>query len=105
MSVTAVKWFRFPQANGDVRYWLFVGSERTPFFIDVACHRAHYSMGHRIGLWGSGLGAAGGAGFCGGFDRLSDAKEAGLSLITEPTHKSAGEEAEGRANSVSANGK
>lgn len=105
MGLDTAKWFRFPQANGDVRYWLYVDGEQTPYFIDAACHRAHYSYGHRIGLWGAGFNENGGAGFCGGFDRLYDAKEAAICLLTEITPQvRLWEEAENRANTVSTEG-
>jgi hypothetical protein len=71
-----------PQASGNVWHLLYVGGVQTPYFIDVACDRLHRSYGHRIGLWGAGLGRNGMAAFLGGFDRLTDAKVAAIQAMS-----------------------
>jgi len=76
-------WVRTPIGEHTIRHTLWMGERQTPFFVDEAKVRAHYSNGHRIGLWGSGMGEEvrrrdGGtyriAGFLGGFDRITLAK-------------------------------
>lgn len=51
-------WFRQEMACGTVRYRLCsrTGESETPYFIDVAKTRAHFTEGQRVGLMGSGMG-------------------------------------------------
>lgn len=49
------KWFRFEMACGTVRQKLYVDGKETPWFVDSASVRAHYSYGDKHGLWGAGM--------------------------------------------------
>ena len=80
-------WHRFEMACGTVRHKLYVNGQETPYFIDVASVRAHYSYGERIALWGAGMGEMvnrlidGGGGyriaaFLGSFKKIALAKHA-----------------------------
>ena len=75
-----VRWFRQQLACGTIRYSLYVNGQKTPYFIDAARSRAHYSYGSRIGLWGAGMGQLSHnrsfriAGFLGGYDTIALAK-------------------------------
>jgi hypothetical protein len=65
---------RQPQACGTIRYRLTNG-----WFIDAAKHRAHYSFGHRCGIYKPGAHPSGCAAFLGGADSL----KAALALADE----------------------
>jgi hypothetical protein len=77
------KWFKAKLACGTERHRLYRDGDETPYFIDVASVRAHYSFGDRIGLWAAGHGQEirrrDGttyqiAGYLGGFPSISAAK-------------------------------
>ena len=91
--MTILRWFSQPQAHGGTRYRLYVCETgkpwaETPYFIDKAPRRAHYTMGRRYGLFGAGMGDTIHlatepyriARTFGGFDTLRAAKEAGIGL-------------------------
>jgi len=85
-------WFREPLACGTIRYRLcsrrVIDEPITPYFVDVAKSRAHYTYGQRVGLFGAGMGAFiatrnGGyhaARVLGAFPTLKDAKARAIEL-------------------------
>lgn len=68
------RWFSYELACGTRRYQLYVDGAETPYFIDVARYRAHYSYGSKIGLWIAGASPRGCAAIGGTFDKISIAK-------------------------------
>jgi hypothetical protein len=93
-----MKWFSQEESNGNIRHRLysrdtkFGAWNQTPYFIDSAKHKSHYTYNKKHGLYGSGMGRfiqiAQNMGFrpaaCfGGFDKLSDAKKLAESKLSE----------------------
>lgn len=56
-------WERSVAGDGLERHQLWIGGERTPFFIDRALTIGHRTQGERFGLWGAGMGPATTAGY------------------------------------------
>ena len=82
-----LKWFSETQAHGGMRHYLYhrntkLGAwRRTDYFIDAAPNSAHYTMGKKYGLYGSGMSEIVNAlvpyriAACfGGFDKIAIAK-------------------------------
>jgi hypothetical protein len=85
-------WFTNHFACGTTRHRLYIDGLETPYFVDKASVRAHFTCGHPVGLFGSGLGEEktrmGGetyriAASFGGFDRISDAKKKAIEFATK----------------------
>jgi len=91
-----LKWFSEQQAHGGTRHRLykrntkFSAFEQTPYFIDAAPNKAHYTNGCKYGLFGSGMGKLIEqadvpyriAACFGGFTNLQPAKAKAESFIT-----------------------
>jgi hypothetical protein len=89
------KWFSQKEANGGVRHRLYKRNTnhgawgQSSYFIDAAPNSAHFTMGKKYGLYGSGMGAIVDAvvpyriAACfGGFSKLSEAKKEAEKLLT-----------------------
>lgn len=89
------KWFSEQQAHGGVRHRLYKRNTKlgawgqTPYFVDAAPNRAHYTYGKKYGLYGSGMGEMimadvpyRIAACFGGFMTLSVAKAEAVRLLT-----------------------
>ncbi len=75
---TAAKWFKQQIADHTTRHRLHLNGRETPWFIDKANCRAHFTQGEPCGLFGSGLGQGGIAGCFGAFRTVTEAKQAAI---------------------------
>lgn len=90
-----LKWFSEIQAHGGTRYRLYKRNTslgawgQSDYFIDKAPNSAHYTMGRKYGLYGSGMGELVTsanipyriAACFGGFNKLSEAKMQAKKLL------------------------
>ena len=68
------RWRSIALACETVRHQLYLDGTETPYFVDRAQFRAHYTQGQRVGLFGAGMHPRGIAAVLGSYDNVSLAK-------------------------------
>ena len=95
------KWFSLTQTHGGVRHRLFKRNTKmgawgqTSYFVDAAPNSAHFTMGKKYGLYGSGMGELVAsanvpyriAACFGGFSKLSEAKNVAQEMLAQEITK------------------
>lgn len=71
-------WTKITLSDGCDRHLLWMGEDRTPFFVDVAHTIGHRTSGAKYGVFGSGMHPKGIALELGSFDKISEAKRFAL---------------------------
>jgi len=79
-----IRWFKFLQVSAIDRQRLYIDGKETPYFVDKAHYRAHFTYGLPVGLYGAGMHPQGCAACFGGFQRIRDAKKRAVELATQP---------------------
>jgi len=77
-----IKWIHTRQFSVVDRQRLYIDGKETPYFVDKASCRAHFTDGMPVGLYGSGMHPSGCAAAFGGFKRIRDAKARALQLVS-----------------------
>ena len=67
-------WVSYTMACGTRRHELWVEGIKTPYFVDRASVRAHYTNGQRVGVFGAGMRPQGFALTLGSFNTVSAGK-------------------------------
>ena len=78
-----IQWVETHQLSVVNRQRLYIDGKETPYFVDKAYQRAHFTYNMPVGLFGSGMHPSGCAATFGGFQTIREAQAAAVELATK----------------------